>query len=149
MKTILNVQSARVMQARTSGIIIEAELSEIQMYQALEQFLSHVSDDTWAKWQRDINAEIYGQTGHGTVWTAQSTLGESDTPVACHFNTDEDGNPTDTKVLFAGVDVMPIMSLAQIDQIDRDCARALPAQLVDWNTEMMISRAQERAECEA
>lgn len=149
MKTILNVQAARVMQARTGGILIEAELSQIQMYQALEQFLAHVSDDTWAKWQRDINDSIYSQTGHGTLWTAQSTLGESDTPVVCHFNIDEDGRPTDTKVMFAGVDVMPIMSLAQIDHVDRDCAKALPAQIVEWNTDMMISRAQERAECEA
>jgi maltose-binding protein MalE len=62
MKTIIHAKSIAVVGvACTAGLVIEIEMSEKQMFSALNQFLHFVSDDTWAQWQRQINAEIYGQ----------------------------------------------------------------------------------------
>jgi len=63
MKTIINARQVAVLgRESTQGLVIEIDLTEQQMFQALNQFLHFVSDETWAKWQEDINSNIYGTT---------------------------------------------------------------------------------------
>lgn len=61
MKTLIPAKRVyRVMPVGT-GLLVELEMDEAQMYAALNGFLEHVSDDTWTKWQKQINTEIYGE----------------------------------------------------------------------------------------
>lgn len=63
MKTIINARQVAVLGRESmQGLVIEIDMSERQMFNALNQFLHFVSDDTWADWQRNINGEIYGTT---------------------------------------------------------------------------------------
>jgi len=63
MKTIIQAQAVKAYHSggQKKGVAVEIDLSESQAYEALRQILNFVSDDTWMQWQRQINAEIYGQ----------------------------------------------------------------------------------------
>ena len=60
MKTILHANTVTVSGINAHGLVVEANMTERQMYDALNQFLHHVSDETWTDWQLRINKEIYG-----------------------------------------------------------------------------------------
>lgn len=63
MKTIINAKAVNVLgRESTQGLVIEIDMSERQMYEALNQFLHFITDEEWTKWQRQINGEIYGAT---------------------------------------------------------------------------------------
>ena len=56
------VKNIRSIDASGPNLMVEAEMTERQMFATLMGFLQHVTDDDWSKWQRDINAECYGET---------------------------------------------------------------------------------------
>jgi len=60
MKIKINALAAREINSRSPNLAIELEMTEPQMYQALNEFLRRVPDETWAKWQEQINDEVYG-----------------------------------------------------------------------------------------
>ncbi len=62
MKTIIQAQAVKAYHSGgQKGVAVEIDLSESQAYEALRQILHFISDDTWTRWQNEINAEIYGQ----------------------------------------------------------------------------------------
>jgi len=61
MKIKINALAVREINSRSPNLAIELEMTEQQMYQALNEFLRHVSDETWTRWQNQINDEIYGE----------------------------------------------------------------------------------------
>jgi len=61
MKIKINALSVREINSRSPNLAIDLDMTEQQMYQALNEFLRHVSDATWTKWQNQINDEIYGE----------------------------------------------------------------------------------------
>ncbi len=61
MKTQINVNALSVTGKSTSGLIAIVDMTENQMFSALNQFLHFVTDETWTKWQAEINGEIYGE----------------------------------------------------------------------------------------
>ena len=52
------VRYVRSMDPETGRIGIEAEMTEAQMLEALESFLTRISGETWAAWVDKINAEV-------------------------------------------------------------------------------------------
>ena len=65
MKTLITVKrldSIRPILTNEFEMNIEVDMTEAQMYETLNRFLGCVNDETWAKWQEQINSEIYGAT---------------------------------------------------------------------------------------
>jgi len=61
MKTLISMKAIGSIEARCmGGLTIEVDMTETQMFSALNQFLHFVTDETWAEWQQEINGEIYG-----------------------------------------------------------------------------------------
>ena len=55
---ILRVKKINEIQGFASpygGITIECVMTEGQMYDALQTFLEHVTDETWERWVKEIN----------------------------------------------------------------------------------------------
>ena len=44
-------------QANSSAVVVECDMNEGQMFDALLQFLEHITDKTWAEWERKIDAD--------------------------------------------------------------------------------------------
>ena len=61
MKVLIPMKQVHQIRAIGNGMLAQVEMTQEQMFAALNCFLDCVSDDTWAQWQRQINAEIYGQ----------------------------------------------------------------------------------------
>jgi len=61
MKIKINALAVREINSRSPNLAIELEMTEQQMHQALSEFLRHISDETWTKWQEQINNEVYGE----------------------------------------------------------------------------------------
>lgn len=65
MKTLITVRrldSIRPILTNEFEMHIQVDMTEAQMYETLNRFLENVTDETWAKWQEQINSEIYGAT---------------------------------------------------------------------------------------
>lgn len=60
MKTQINVNAMSVTGQSGSGLITIVDMTESQMFNALNQFLHFVTDETWTRWQAEINGGVYG-----------------------------------------------------------------------------------------
>ncbi|MDD3965364.1 MAG: hypothetical protein PHD99_04950 [Candidatus Moranbacteria bacterium] len=60
MKTIIHAVAIRDLTSRNPNLAIEVEMTESQAFEALNQFLHFISDDTWVRWQAQINKQVYG-----------------------------------------------------------------------------------------
>ena len=62
MKTIISAESIKAISSQhRTGLVIEIEMTEQQMFNALNQFLHFVTDETWTRWQAEINGEVYAK----------------------------------------------------------------------------------------
>lgn len=48
---------AASMRANSSSVVVECGMTESDMFDALLQFLEHVTDATWVEWEKKINED--------------------------------------------------------------------------------------------
>ena len=59
--------------------------------------------------------------------THETTIGEGDAPVICHYNFDIDGDLEELEVMLNGVDIADALTIQQLDKIEAECRAAAEA----------------------
>ena len=59
--------------------------------------------------------------------THETTIGEGDASVICHYSFDSDGDLDELKVMFFGVDIASVLTDQQLGELEDECRAAAKA----------------------
>lgn len=76
--------------------------------------------------------------------THETTIGEGDAPVTCHYEFDSDGDLDDLEVMLEGVDIVSALTLQQLAELEDKCRAAAKADYEDTRYDTAIDNYIER-----
>lgn len=70
--------------------------------------------------------------------THETTIGEVDASVTCHYHFDSDGDLDDLQVMFLGVDIAGVLTDQQRGELEDECRAAAKADYEErkWDTKI-------------
>ena len=72
--------------------------------------------------------------------THETTIGEGDASVICHYEFDDEGDLDTLSVMFNGVDIVDALSDQQMGELEDECRKAAKADYEESKGEALISR---------
>ena len=76
--------------------------------------------------------------------THETTTGEGDAPITCHYDFDIDGDLEKLKVMFNEVDIVDALTIQQLDKIEAECRAAAEADYEESKDDARIENYIER-----
>ena len=76
--------------------------------------------------------------------THETTIGEGDAPVTCHYHFDLDGDLDEVQVMLYGVNIVSALTLQQLGEIEDKCRAAAKADYEDSKDDARIDAYIER-----
>ena len=70
--------------------------------------------------------------------THETTIGEGNASVICHYSFDSDGDLDELKVMFFGVDIASVLADQQLGELEDECRAAAKADYEEgkWDTKI-------------
>ena len=70
--------------------------------------------------------------------THETTIGEGDAPVTCHYEFDSEGDLDSLQVMFNGVDIASVLADQQLGELEDECRAAAKADYEEgkWDTKI-------------